>query len=359
MQEHEPVISIILPNYNHGRYIKRAIDAFLAQDLPPDEILIVDDGSTDDSLAILSSIARAHPRVRVFINEKNEGLIPTQRRALAAARGKYIFLAAADDWTLPGFFSLAIKTLESCPQAGLFTGDSILVDGLSGHFLSVRPIVMPSFRAGYISPRCVQAMLASSDNWILTGASLIRADALLAGGGLDEDLGTFADGYLTRKIALIQGYCYAPHPVLCISMFSTSASAAVALDPAQTIALRSRALQKIATDPTFPAWYAARLAARWRYSVARMALSQGQINLPVVASLGELPRLDRCIIAAIFVVSRSHLGRLGAIAWLFLRFRPYRLRDVVATFLFRKLVSGIYSAGKRLSAEASSTTPVD
>lgn len=352
MPEQEPVISVILPNYNHGRYLKRAIDALLTQDFPPDEILVVDDGSTDDSVTILEKITLASPRVRVLRNERNKGLIPAQRQALAAARGKYIFLAAADDWVLPGFFSLAIKTLESCPQAGLFTGDSILIDGLSDRFLGVRPIVMPSFRASYILPSRVQAMLARSDNWILTGASLIRANALLAGGGLDKGLGTFADGYLTRKIALARGYCYAPNPVLCISMFATSASGAVALDPVRTTALRNLALQKIAADPTFPEWYAARLAARWRYSVVRMALSQGQTNLSVITSLGELSRLDRSIVATIFAVSKGHLGRLGAIAWLFLRFRPYRLRDVTAAFLFRMLIGGIYSIGRKLSAEA-------
>ena len=138
MPQHELTILVVLPNYNHGRYIKRAIDAFLAQDFPPDEILVVDDGSTDNSRAILDKIALASPRVRVFKNEKNEGLIPAQLRALAAAKGKFIFLAAADDWILRGFFSLAVETLESCPQAGLFAGDSILADGLSGRFLGGR-----------------------------------------------------------------------------------------------------------------------------------------------------------------------------------------------------------------------------
>jgi glycosyltransferase involved in cell wall biosynthesis len=352
MTQHEPTISVVLPNYNHGRYIKRAIDAFLAQDFPPDEILVVDDASTDDSMAILEKIALASPRVRVFKNEKNEGFIAAQRRALTVAKGKYIHLNAADDWILPGFFSLAVETLESCPQAGLFTGDSILVDGLSGRFLGVRPIVMPSFQAGYISPRRVQATLAKSDNWILTGAALFRADTLVAGKVLDKELGTFADGYLTRKIALTRGYCYAPRPVLCWSIFSTSASRSVALDSARTTALADLAKQKIAADSAFPIWYAARFAARLRFAAARLILWQGQISLPAIISLGALNRLDRSVMAVILAVSKGRLGRLGAIAWLFLRLRPYRLRDIVTTFLFRALVTGTYSAGKQLSAEA-------
>jgi glycosyltransferase involved in cell wall biosynthesis len=352
MPQREPVISVVLPNYNHGRYIKRAIDALLAQDFTPDEILVVDDASTDDSRAILEKIALASPRVRVFENEKNEGFVRAQQRALAVAKGKYISLAAADDWVLPGFFSLAVETLESCPQAGLFTGDSILVDGLSGRFLSVRPIVMPSFRAGYISPRRVQAMLASSDNWILTGASLIRADAIKAGGNLDKELGTFADGYLVRKIALTRGYCYAPRLVAYWSIFSISQSRVAALDPARSTALRELAKAKIAADPVFPAWYPARLAARWRFAAARLALQEGQTGLPAVIDLGVLNKLDRNVIGVILAIAKGRLGRLGATVWLFLRFRPYRLHEVAATFLFRTLVSGTYAVGKRLSAEA-------
>ena len=195
-------------------------------------------------------------------------------------------------------------------------------------------------------------MLAKSDNWILTAASLIRADAFLAAGGLDKDLGTFADGYLTRKIALTRGYCYAPRPVLYMSIFSTSASRSVAFDPARTTALRNLAKEKMTADPAFPAWYVARFVDRWRFTAARLALQEGQMSLPIVASLGALNRLDRSVMAVILAISKGRLGRLGAIVWLFLRLRPYRLRDIVTTFLFRALVTGTYSAGKQLSAEA-------
>src|SRR6185437_7349276 len=110
-------ISVVLPNYNHGQYIKRAIGALFAQDFPPYEVIVVDDASTDDSLAIIHDIALTHPNIRIIKNEWNEGLVLAQRRGRATATGKYIYLAAADDWIMPGFFSFAVEMLEAWPQA--------------------------------------------------------------------------------------------------------------------------------------------------------------------------------------------------------------------------------------------------
>ena len=57
--------------------------------------------------------------------------MPTQNRGLQISSGKYIYLAAADDITFPGFFSLAVEMLSKFPQAGLYCGDSIVMDGVT------------------------------------------------------------------------------------------------------------------------------------------------------------------------------------------------------------------------------------
>src|SRR5471030_1152802 len=97
-------LSVILPNYNHGRYLPRALDALLAQDRPADEIIVVDDGATDDSLDIVSRYAEEYPSIRALKNPKNMGVIVTLTRGLQAARGKYVYFGAADDFVMPGFF---------------------------------------------------------------------------------------------------------------------------------------------------------------------------------------------------------------------------------------------------------------
>ncbi|HLH87326.1 MAG TPA: glycosyltransferase family 2 protein [Xanthobacteraceae bacterium] len=331
----EEGISVVLPNYNHGKYVERAVAAILAQDRPPCEILIVDDGSTDDSLAIINKIAITSPLVRAFRNPTNQGIVAAQSRGLALAKGRYIHLAAADDWVLPGFYSLALEMLERHPDAGLFTGDSVLLDGRTGRFLSVRPLVMPRFRPGYLAPATVRKALASSDNWILTGASIIRADAVATNGGLHEELGSFADGFLTRKIALTRGYCYEPRLVATWSIFPQSASRSVALDVEKAKAIGVIAQAHISADTVFPPWYAKRFGGRWRFSTARLALSREPIDPRSVLALGALARVDLAVLNAILGLSRGLIGRGLAAAWLFIRLRPYRVAGIAATFLYR------------------------
>src|SRR5437879_10432527 len=96
-----PTLSVVLPNFNHARLLPRAIRGLLAQERPADEILVVDDGSTDDSLSVIEAIAAVTPSITLLRNETNRGVIPTLARGLRAAQGRYVYFAAADDWVLP------------------------------------------------------------------------------------------------------------------------------------------------------------------------------------------------------------------------------------------------------------------
>ena len=204
--------------------------ALLAQELPPDEIIVVDDGSADDSLKVLADLAARHALLRVIANPTNTGAVATLACGLAAARGRYVYFAAADDWVAPGFFATAVRMLEAHPETGLFCGEARLVDGDTGRPLAVRPPVRPIYRAG--SGRCAQTgrLLRRMDNWILTGSAVFRRDAVLAAGGFDERLGSFTDGYLARKIALTHGFCFAPKVVATWCVYPDSYSRKTALD---------------------------------------------------------------------------------------------------------------------------------
>jgi len=323
-----------LPVYNEHSHVNPVLDEVIRYS---GDVLVVDDGSTDDSVAVIDELALSTPLIRFFRNQDNEGLVPAQSRAIAAATGQYVHLAAADDMILPGFYATAIKLLEQYPDAGLFTGDSLLFDGTTGSFVGVRPIVMPRFKPGYLSPANVYRALPHSDNWILTGASVIRINALRNSGGLDKQLETFADGFLTRKVALTYGYCYAPKFVSTWMIFPTSASHSRVLDPKKAAALQEAAYVRLSQDPIFPAWYPARFANNLRFASARLALMQKPVDIPTVATLGGRTSIDEAALTFILKVLRGALGRLIATAWLCLRLRPYRLHDLATTFIFRKL----------------------
>ena len=195
-------LSVVLPNYNHAKFIGRALAALLGQERAADEIIVIDDGSTDDSVAVIERIAATAPAIRLLRNPGNVGVIPTLQRGLEAARGKYVYFAASDDWIFPGFFALALRRLEADPDMGLFCGEAMLIDGASNRPFAVRPAVRPRLRAGRIEAAAAQQLLRSTDNWILTGSAIFRRDCVTWAGGFDARLGSFADGFIARKVAL-------------------------------------------------------------------------------------------------------------------------------------------------------------
>jgi len=96
-----PLVSVITANYNAGRYLPAAIHSVLEQTLGSLELIVVDDRSSDDSVAILQREAARDPRVRVLVQAQNGGPAAARNRALDAARGRWIALFDSDDLMAP------------------------------------------------------------------------------------------------------------------------------------------------------------------------------------------------------------------------------------------------------------------
>jgi glycosyltransferase involved in cell wall biosynthesis len=332
-----PTLSVVLPNYNHGHLVRRALAALVEQDRPPDEIIVVDDGSTDDSLAILRDFARQSPIVKILVNPRNVGVAPALAGGLEAASGRYIYFAAADDFIMPGFFRLALDLLGRHPAAGLFCGEAVLVDGATGRPMGARPAVRPSGRAGFVDAARTRALLARIDNWILTGCAVFRREAVVAMGGFDEQLGSFADGIVARKIALIHGFCYAPSVVATWCVYADSVSRTTALQVGKARDALATLPQRIAADPVFPAWYAGKVADRWRFAAARLALEADPVDHELVRVLGARSAVDRALIRAVWAVASGRPARIATLAWLWLRLQPTSLVGLLRTALARRI----------------------
>src|SRR5690242_5673274 len=93
-----PCFSIVLPNHNHGKWLRRSVGALVAQTVSSMEILLIDDGSTDNSLEIIADLCRQHDCIRLIRHDVNRGPYVAVRSGLAAARGEFLLLAAADDF---------------------------------------------------------------------------------------------------------------------------------------------------------------------------------------------------------------------------------------------------------------------
>jgi glycosyltransferase involved in cell wall biosynthesis len=116
------LVSIVMAAYNADRCLAPALDSALAQTYPSLEIIVVDDGSTDDSPRILATYARAHPdRLRV-LSQANSGQCAALNRGLAEARGNYVKFFDADDLLSPDSVATQVAALSAAPPHRLAYG---------------------------------------------------------------------------------------------------------------------------------------------------------------------------------------------------------------------------------------------
>lgn len=116
-----PAISVVVPTYNAARYVGEAVASVLAQDFGDFELLLIDDGSTDDTAAVVSQFA-ADPRVRLLRNEHNMGLIATLHRGYSECRAPLIARMDSDDICAPDRFRLQAELLRERPDLAIVGG---------------------------------------------------------------------------------------------------------------------------------------------------------------------------------------------------------------------------------------------
>jgi glycosyltransferase involved in cell wall biosynthesis len=122
------LVTVIVPSFNQGKFIRETIDSCLAQDYRPLEILVLDGGSTDETVSILKSY-RA-PELRWW-SERDAGVVDAVNKGLAKAAGDILTIQSSDDVFLPGAITASVAALRDAPAAGLVYGDVELIDAQS------------------------------------------------------------------------------------------------------------------------------------------------------------------------------------------------------------------------------------
>lgn len=120
-----PQFSVIIPAYNSAAFIAKGIESVLAQTCGNLELILVDDGSKDDTLAVCQSYAEQDPRVRVF-HQENKGHTGARNKGLENSQGEYVLFLDSDDW-------LDLNTLEICAEAMNRCDPDVIVFGLQAH----------------------------------------------------------------------------------------------------------------------------------------------------------------------------------------------------------------------------------
>jgi glycosyltransferase involved in cell wall biosynthesis len=136
-----PTVSVSIATYNRAAMVGQAIDAALAQTLPPLEIVVADDASTDGTWSMLTERASQEPRLRVFRQKKNTGGVENWNFAIRQTKAAYIAWCSDDDRFLPGHLASSVAFLESHPAVGLVhSGFLDAIESESASEIQPRPL---------------------------------------------------------------------------------------------------------------------------------------------------------------------------------------------------------------------------
>jgi glycosyltransferase involved in cell wall biosynthesis len=119
-------VSVVIPSYNYARFIREAVDSALAQTVPPLEIIVVDDGSTDNTLEVMAAYA-SDARVR-YLRQENSGLSAARNAGIRAARGEFIALLDADDRWKPEKLSRQLDKFTEESVGLVYSGREVFDD---------------------------------------------------------------------------------------------------------------------------------------------------------------------------------------------------------------------------------------
>ena len=167
-----PLVSIVTPSYNQAAFLEETIHSVLEQDYEPIEYVVVDDGSTDESVEI---VRRYEDRLAWWTRQENAGQVAALNRGFARTSGAYMGYLNSDDTLLPGAVSRMVEELERDPELLLVFGDALYTDERSR-------------QTGYLPSRefDVVEMVRRCDNHVVQPATLWRREAWERFGPLDE-----------------------------------------------------------------------------------------------------------------------------------------------------------------------------
>ncbi len=214
-----PAVSVIVPNYNHARFLERRIDSVLKQSFQDFELILLDDCSTDDSRSILSLYAN-DPRVRIEFNEANSGSTFKQwNKGVRLAHGKYVWIAESDDYADIHLLERLVTVLEKEPAVTFIYSQSWRVsddDRLNG---------FADFYLEYLDPHrwkadyCVDGYEECRNYFIFSNtvpnasAVVFRKAVFERVGGADESLRMCGDWKLWASMALTGKLAYLGEPL--------------------------------------------------------------------------------------------------------------------------------------------------
>jgi glycosyltransferase involved in cell wall biosynthesis len=321
-------ISLVMPSYNHARFVGQALGALLAQARPADEIIIIDDASTDGSVDIIERLVQGRAEVSVIRKSKRGGAVNALNEGLERASGDLIAFPAADDSVSLEFLRETESLLERFPSAPFCSACVNLVDS-QDLYQGSRPTLRPTLRAAYVPAKTARSMLVRGDNFFLGHVTLYRRHRLLELGGFDGNLGAASDGMMQRRMAARWGFCFVPKVLGKWRLHGSNLSTEAVAGPEKLDQLVHLVRRVIATEPPglFPEGYAELIERRLRFNAARLAVLKQSTaasrddDLRAICRMMHATRADTMALRVLRNIRGA--SALLSVAWLAMRLRPF------------------------------------
>lgn len=196
-------MSVVIPVFNGAALVPMAIDHVLAQTYRPLQIVVVDDGSTDDTAEVLMRYGDQIQLVR----QKNRGVGHARNTGIAAARGQYVAFLDQDDWWQAEKIARQVASFASDPALGLVhTGVAYFDESSQNYTQPLNPLALPELLQG----ECFRQLLA--ENHIRNSSVMVRRDLLAKIGACDQAISgnTVQDYDLWLRLARVSHFAYLP-----------------------------------------------------------------------------------------------------------------------------------------------------
>ena len=225
----QALVSVLVANYNYGHFVQQALDSVLCQSYGSVEVIVCDDGSSDDSCEIIQSYVEQDERI-TFIPKENGGVASALNAAFEASRGEIICLLDADDYFEPSKVEKVVTAFRH-HDWGLLVHPMMVVDG-RGKELQRKP-AFSMFEQGWLGPRNIER----GGRWMYMEASAVcmrRAIAERAFPIPVERFRSWADAYICTLAALLAPVGYLDEPLAFYRLHSSNTSGFSTLSTAQS-----------------------------------------------------------------------------------------------------------------------------
>ncbi len=292
-----PKVSVIVPNYNHARFLRQRLDSIMGQTFQDFEVVLLDDCSIDESRSILSEYAD-DPRVRIEFNAVNSGSTFKQwNKGVRLARGEYVWLAESDDYADERLLERLVPLLDAEPSSVLAYCRSwrILEDGqisglLDSHYTELDPQRWTADFWADGREEC-QNYLVQRNTIPNASAVLFRREVYVRVGGADESLVFCGDWKLWAAMALTGRIAYLGEPLNYFRLHDTSVRAKsqrLGVGPVEYLEVIRWILQRVTPSDAVRRKLCVDVFSLWAPTVDVLGQSEPETALRVIDELLQL-----------------------------------------------------------------------